>query len=1459
MLRQPPTNAPLNNVKKELQTVYADFDNVAVEKLNLAYQLDPSFHLVMPKKVRHIIRKNGMAQIHLHVLCRDLLRVDVQENLIMLCLLCQILKYAVKRGANIDMVKLIDICETTHDEAAKAEILMAIVYALKGYMNGQLETRVLTKLRTLVSKCPASTAKEMLTNQLDAEDGTLLLPMRDNQKTPMMISAPTVKVEVVKQQHTTKTTHKNKKTEQMEYSSPSAMEMLRNRQKTRITVAGERVPTLSDIGGNDQQWYNGTYYQVVSLYKHIESNHTLKLEDKDDYLPNKFLNNQEKWFSYGRLGDFFIDRMICKIFYKISKRQRLNAATINKLFECFNSNLTELKIKIFNTSDKWKLVEIINNDDIRKRKYEKDPKSPRTILKIAKKIFSDCIYDLKDHWISVEAKCYPDPLIKIINGELEKMRFQALCAVYNLVLRDNDLLSKHGIKMLEDCVERYDNSEKLKKVALKILGILDKSNDVNYKMLFNAHLLRLQERADQSTVEAAIEYITRQSLNTVRCKELFNEHIISRILIIIETNQLTEKCQLACLDIINNYLRQSFSSGLTPEQLNILVRLLQRGNNEFKEEALKIILLTLEKNKNLPINIISALITSVGNYPDNAANLIIMIMAGVINNTILNFNLLAFKLMDHRVIVQEENDIRFVKRTKENQAFQTISYMTVKIIHDSLLSRTPYTITRSTVQFLVKALASHEKQTRIFAAKCLYLGATKQLLEDRVDLTVLLEMQTYPRDLITDVAIYSTLFYVESLHQHALTSELIPGSLVNYLSQLYVVDALRLGNTDYTQRTNKLILEILFKEIKKKQVLSKEVLNILNYELVSQKGEFNNCLEALHLYVVHHGHLLPPETIAILESKLDLGESHDPILAILCGAIKNGQAVGEKTLILLVEMLYKPDKKLVQGNILDKTLAPLVGIAYKADSKSSRKNVLDCLFAADSNQDLPDSIFNVLELARAGLSIQHANPDHEAALRTLEKATSEGQKLPVDIFDILVERPIKSNIVFIIFKNVVSNKQSLPLHIINKFGLRFDLKNPILIEIFYHLVKNNQELPNEIIGELQNILINENAPNVLAIFLIHLQQGKSLPKILIDKIFNWYFEAHTLDEEKYTQKVNGELSFTAIKQSCLSAIYSFMQQPGSEVYIEKAQRLFLKELQENNIHILKISINGLKLLAAKNLLSEKSIVILINFITTSSNHDTVSEIIKLLQHTKLSQEQQATIKLLRLNTDNDANYLEECSKLSTHGKLFLVNFSRINLIILGNVALQAMALRLLLKCANTEDIPAELVSSIAAIMSSSVSAETKSLAQKLIFVVNKEVIPKEGVATPPAAFCIEQLLLKIKSKEISIELLIAYKDEIPHLTDKQLIEITVAISELLVHQVQLDGEAKLLILKCMALTAKTISDPTECQRILMSGLTSTSPRFRNVAFSGMRTLQDRKPNLWKFRHFCQELQTRVLA
>ncbi|CAF1420432.1 unnamed protein product, partial [Rotaria magnacalcarata] len=176
--------------------------------------------------------------------------------------------------------------------------------------------------------------------------------------------------------------------------------------------------------------------------------------------------------------------------------------------------------------------------------------------------------------------------------------------------------------------------------------------------------------------------------------------------------------------IINNYLKRSYASSLNETQFSYYSRLIDDSQNsgDLKIEALQSIVLSVEKNQDLPGFVIETLIKNISKDNDKLNNFVALAISIVSEQKeIKNVDSLSAKLLEDWVIVRDGIDVSFEKSPQDNHDCQSISAIVAQIFVNSLQKNTR--INNESIENLVKALNRNDKQTCILSAKALYLAS----------------------------------------------------------------------------------------------------------------------------------------------------------------------------------------------------------------------------------------------------------------------------------------------------------------------------------------------------------------------------------------------------------------------------------------------------------------------------------------------------------------------------------------------------------------------------------------------------------------------------------------------------------------------------------------------------------------------------------------------------------------
>jgi hypothetical protein len=1266
--------------QQSFSDLYKSFNGELVAgKIKVAYSLEKSFHLQVSNELRYVTRKHPVIHEYLTLVCDDIIRQDIDYKTKVS--LAQIIKYSVRKGGNVEFNPLINILETSDNDDVKSEIIYALGYKIKNSRE-LVEKKIIEEIKGFINEDIKSDAKSFLDiqiqKQLDIINGNSWKISYGKIKVSTNYSRKGPAAVVTKTQQKVKVSYKNSQSEEATINILNLADALKNRnKKIKINSNAENLPEIKkNSKGSDRSWFGGTYTDVKSLYGLAKNGKVIKDEDKDKYLLNKFMGYW-KWHTGGLLGSLLTDRMIAATFNIISKTQNLNEATINKLIDCLGSlksistkfiddiDKVSLTIKMF---DSWKPTE--------PNLIEKT--SVNSITLISKNFFSTFSYthDCDD---DSPCNCYsralrqalenkPNVLKEIENislNEVNQIRLDAISAIYNCALRDRKILTPTRLKTVESCLE--DKDTKFKGFVIKILGTLVDSKEINYQKLFYACLEQLESNFE---LEQSIGYINQQTKDLKRCKELFDDKTILRLSKLLKHNSLDNQTKIYCCEIINNYLEHTFSKGLNNEELKNCKDIIENTgtSNELKTEVLRSILLTAEKAKDLPEQIVNSLVNNIDSLDEKTANFVVITLGKICEKTpVINLDKLSSKLLDDQVVVDERGDITFEQRSKDNLASPSISSIVSKTFVESLQKGGK--ITEKGFDHLVSALDSNDKQTRILSAKALSIVASHNVISD----SVLTNIREYVEDKIADVSTYTILAYTEGLNKLVQNKVSIFPSHIEFLSKVYAFENLRLGEQDFTKQVNDNILSVLLYEADK-QKFDESVFSIFDHILFANEDNQRKAVKILDKYTSSK-YLIPTNTIAALENALGIPEVCNMALKVLENVIQNGQRVSERTLHIFSDNLY---------------------LAEDADLRLKSFKLLDI---ADDNQDLSDEVFDKLELQRAGSVIANHLIDKEEAIFYLKIKADEGQKLPIDTLKALTSE-LTNKQALSILSNISKNKQVIPDYLIDKLILEFDPKQTHnqIIEIFASIAKNNQNIPSKLLVKLEKALDNELiSDQVLSIFALQGQKGEKLSENVISRICNKFL---TINSEP-------------VKQELLSAISSIIEQNSFDRHLIK--KVLIHGITQENKNIIESSINGFRSFAKYIELDEECINTLVKKAARANSDESIKKsIYSILDSCKLDGAQKNKLELANLDVNTGSKFLDKISKLLKQSPLLEQNFKQLNFIIDNEPDLQFKVINILIECLNKEDISDELMNSVAILSASTKSNEIKRSCYHLV-------------------------------------------------------------------------------------------------------------------------------------------------
>jgi len=1453
----------LLSIQENLLSAYVSLDVERVRELiESAYQLDASFHLRAPITLRQVVRRYGLSSERVELICADLLKEDLRDEDDLLATCAQIIKYAVEQGCPVPISQLFKIIEFIQDDALSYELIWAIAHRISQESAEALSPDEYRKLNPLLNKLdhPAKRFFNGLEKVLVDLDGTVIkAPIknktisRSSKRAGSSGSYQKPAASVSKQLHTVKTTHKNTQQQEARVDLSSLIDALKSQHKSNQTHRQRQaLPSFRTGYGDNRSWYHTTYRQVMSFYKDVKNGEALKEDDIDRYLPEKFLKNSEKWFTGGTPTNFFVDRVICKIFCVASERQALNEVSFDKLLQCVGT-MSEVKRSLFGTADASCIASRMIDSSIWNKGYSGGFLNSDIVSRPAERLNADLKVVIEPGWLfDTRRYVYQDTqVMSVIESEIEAMRSEAMTAIYHSVLRKPSLLTASGIEIVNRCLS--SSNKNLKKMASKTLDALGNADGIDYQSLFMVHLSQLEETDDLEEIEELLFQLSQPMKNSERASELFNEEVILRIIKCLDAPRLNIQNKLSVLELINEYMKLSFIRGLLKSHLDQLLKIIKEiGSPEITEAGLNILFIQSSKSKIFPEEGVIALLSMVRGLNPRSQNLLVMLLANLEWKTAFDFNQLAFKLLESSVAVQDLDGIQFVPRTKGNQLSHSIDMLVAKIIADALQFGCERKVSKDTLKYLVSNVSSGDKRARPFSARALYLASKNVLIDENIDLDLLLEVQSSTVDPTPDIAVYSTCFYVHGLRQHALSKALLPLAHLSFLAQVYVTDELRLNEADYTQQVNADILEIIRQEASKKRKLEDSIFNIFvaSFSLMngSENELFKQWLLILHQQLVLNQYAVPESVIEILENHLMDSDVHDQVLNLLMAAIRNRQTVSKKTLIVFKDILFK------------------------SEDPARRKFVFECLSILDLHQDLPTSVFAVLEMEKAANAIATGLGNQEEAWRLLENSVRVEEKLTLTVLDVLIDGKILNQRALAIFKTVVANNQLLPRKVVERLVLKFEFESgqyqEELLEIFFYLLRNHQDLPRAVFQDLENTLGNpednpEDNPEgdpkislsmrhkILSIFLLKGQRGDLLSFNVMNHLVFLF------------SRKSDDFFDAAMRQACLDSIGTMLEKidPCEDVlYAElfwTVETLLIDCLNDPQPHSVRSCVQGLEILKAKQGLAPQTIEALIKLLKTSQDKSLREPLIKLLESDVLSENQRALLVLFCLNSDSDEAYLDQCVEHAQKTELLANNFSRISKIIVSREDLQERALELLSRCNNLTELPADLMGHVRVLELSSMLPEVTHMARKIL----EKMLPKVGpddlvLESSEEILGLDSFIKSIEEEEITLASIQEYKSRISLMNSEQLNLSLVLLIKKLRHT-EFSESMSQALLECFLLALDYDCKPHISEQVFGAYLDCEEAYLRDLAFEGFMRLKAKGYTSEYFINYCRELDESI--
>lgn len=1232
------------------------------------------------------------------------------------------LKYLCRNSSNsfkyIKSTNILNLIKNCKSGLVKNELVWSLGYLIE-LSNEKFNNQMENEIKSLIINNSeiSDESKSFLLSKMETNKsvGEFNKIESQNKKTTTLINSKNNgkknQLVVTKTIQTVKSTVKDRQSEETDHKILNLANVLKSRNRKAIIKATlENIETVGEKSGDDRSMWRSTWGECVNLYQLAAQGQPIKSDDKDNYLPDKLFGwhffKNGNGITSRKMFTFFINRMIASSFVKISKKQELNNKALDKLFQCVE-NFEQFIMNKFNKANIDEICNMfvegvfVSHDDL------VELAGPDLVTNFSNVIIKKTIKtEVVKGWFvdstkKIRLQYNKNELNEFIIKEIEKLRLDAINAIYNSALRNKKILTKNRIRIIEDCLSEdacggfdAEIDEKFKNILIKILDTVESNADLDYEKLFKTYLKILKANSSNiQNITLAVNFISGQSRDSVRCQKLFTNEVIQDLINLL-SGVLDNQIKEYIMEIMSNYLEHDTTNGLNEQLLEILIKnVIQNENSsgELTDLALLSIVLTTEKTRSLPESIKTKLIENIHcDYGDYIIMILSRIELPITNKT--DLEKVSLKLDSENVVVKQDLDskIRFEKPTESNSGCTSISFVTSKLILSSIEKKT--NVSYGTIEKILSTIGeSNDKQTRINASKCIYLLSEYQELDN----DTLFRMENHVNNEVYDISVYMHSAYVASLAKLAARSKNpIEAIHLESLSSLIVHESLKIGDHDFADKINKNILTTLQHEAKKRKFEDENLFILMNDMLFSNEKYALEVLDILEVYTTSK-FVVPLNTIMALENTLGIPDLFEKALFILQNVIRNGQQVTYKTLQIFVDNLFM--------------------------SANSRRRLrsFKLLDQARKNQDLSDDVFYKLELQKAGYGLSSrklTENQKELLLKFLCEQTDKSNHLPIDTITTL-ESEIDNAMVLQIIFNVSKNKQILNYDLINKLILKFNPlsqnnNNHSLIRIFENLVKNNQTVSTDLVQKLELALENKTFQDqVLSIFVLIGQKGEKLSLNVIKKIL---------------QKITTETDIM-IKQELLSSLMSIIQTNTADLslYRIELEKILSNGLLSENLNIQKICVSTWIVLMKFVKIDKKYLDQIVKLGTDPNSDHSVREIVYMVLKSKnsgLTKDLIARIELanLSLNSNHDL-LLEKIRKCLNDGSnLLKQNYNQLAQILDEDLPdIQLKTLNLLISTKHKNEVTTDLIESITILFESSNSKEIKEACVNVLEKIEK--------------------------------------------------------------------------------------------------------------------------------------------
>ncbi|CAG0914726.1 unnamed protein product [Notodromas monacha] len=1103
-----------------------------------------------------------------------------------------------------------------NDRATNDALVTCLAYVLE--KSNDIRSHKLSELETLILNLPelGEEAKSLFLSKL--ESGKVVVA--GNNKNHQQQTGPRSSMnprKVKKNQQvvsrtiqTVKSKQETKKSEEADLKLMNLSDCMRNRnRKLKCNTVLEKLESTNDESGNDQSVFRTTWAETINLFSLVSQGHVLKKDDKDTYLPDKFLgyhyftgtfwNSKVGDGNASKLYSFFINRMCASIFEKVSRKQQLNDAAVDKLFKCltpFDSLVTRLD---FEKDFAKRIVDAVFD-----RYWDlKTLTSPDIVASLFKEIASRTTEEyLSVGWVynttEVRRKSYSNEDVeKLVADQVNLVRVDALKALVNCAVRDKKrVLTKERVEIINaytklDKETRYPNA-KFEDSVFKLIEVANTLDDFNYADTFQNFLTRLPKES-RDNVKPILSFVKSQARDSKRSKELFTHDVMEQLVQLLDNanNELTEAQKLDVVDIINTCLQhEEHTNALSTGNLEHLLQIAMQGD-EYEDgidtpyllnSALTSLLLSTDKtHESLSPSVVNLLLSNFDrlSHDEECTSYMVFILS--------------------RVFCSDNNE----KKTKNASSFIKNEHF-VESLSTKMLCHHVGELNEEDGQpiLFVNALSGNKTQSGLAAGSSSSSSSSSNQISLLAAKMVFRSIENQVA--VTPVTIDNLLLVLEdnniSSSDHHHQQENKKQTKILAAKSIYHLTNLMLGQHDYEPEINESLFAVVLHACRKQQELTDKDLFALFNGILALNGKYApQVLEILVAYTFKY--TVPGPTVAVLENSLSIPSHFEEALVVLQNIILSGESC-----------------------VTGKTLCVFLDYLWLSSNSHLRVYAFKLLEQASKNQDLDDGIFTKLELVRAGYALekmshhgqqqQHkpsssssskslapARPDGEKRkiVEFLQYATERGMQLPVDT-NIALGKDIDDVDVLKVFANASRNKQIIPQELLDALIAMFDPEtqmkdhtiNVVLINIFKNAAKNNQMLPKHLLDKLEKALMLPRPGSEMRMDNDD-NDNESLSSSLLSKleqsallVFNYLAQKG----EKLSLVVNNKLldklaseKDPVLIQELLSSLPALMNANKADLcklYLPKINGILAREIRSDNANVQSLCVSAVSALVA---------------------------------------------------------------------------------------------------------------------------------------------------------------------------------------------------------------------------------------------------------------------------------------